>query len=115
MMRRALFAAVCLLALAPGAARAQGTFPGLLGPGQVLGNDGTGTGLPAPVNPTPSGTSCPSWLTAGALFLNSANASAEALQVFDGSRCVTIGTLNTASHAFGAGADPAMATVGGAL
>lgn len=82
-------------------ALAQGTFSGTPGAGQILGNFAAGSGPAAPVNWMASGTSCPSWLSAFQLFVNTSGApTGDTLNAFDGTQCVVIGTINASTHVF---------------
>jgi hypothetical protein len=83
-------------------ARAQGTFPGLLGPGQVVANHTTANAVGAPTNPVGAAISCPSWLTPYDLFANTTSApTGTGLYVYDTAQCVQWATLNQTAHTLG--------------
>ena len=93
-VKRLICVALCLLGLiAPACAQV-----GQLGPGQIWGNySSQSPGIPLPVNPTPSGTSCPTWLTTFSPFVNNASNPAT-LSIYDGAQCVAWGSLDQIAH-----------------
>lgn len=92
--------AVFLSVLATFGAHAQ-SYPGSPSPGQILGNYGTAAGQATPVPWMRSATSCPSGMTTYQLFANNnAAPTGTLLTMWDGTQCVTIGTLNQTAHTF---------------
>lgn len=77
------------------------TNPGVLGAGQIVGNYGANPDVGAAVNPTPSGSACPAWLTTYAIFANTSGAPTSIpVSIFDGAQCVSLGVLNATAHTF---------------
>ena len=100
-MMRLLSIALAAVLLVLGVPAYAQTTPGVLGPGQIVGNYAVGQGLPTAVNPTASGLACPTFLTPYQLFANTTGApTAIPIQVWDGAQCVTLGTLNATTHNF---------------
>lgn len=96
-MKVGALALALLLAFGVSPLHAQGA--GVLQPGQIVGNFSANPNVGSAINPTPSATSCPSWLTTYAIFANTNAAPGSVpVSIFDGANCVTIGTLNATAH-----------------
>lgn len=97
-MIRKICLAIALLVGGVAGAWAQ-TAPGYVGNGQIGANYGSGY---IANNWMASGTaSCPSWLSKAELYLNTnSGPTSDLLQIFDGTSCVTFGTLNATAHSF---------------
>jgi hypothetical protein len=77
------------------------TITANIGAGQILGNYTASPAEATGVNWMASGASCPAWLSPYQLFTNSnAAPTGTLLTIWDGSQCVTTGTLNQTSHTF---------------